>query len=199
MSENKNEKQQEIDTQKEQDEQIRETGQLTLDQNKRKHRIELLTIIGEVEGHDSAPSQSKTTKYEHVLPTVSLVLGGGHSIGVPMAVSADYSFVVPSATMVIHPVRSSGMFIGVAQSYRNIEKIQDRITGFIAAHSGTTQERLEELMLDTSQLVKDVGTMLEGREAVKEGLINEIGGIREALARLHQMIEEKEAADKKGM
>jgi len=236
MAENKNEKQQEIDTQKEQDEQIRETGQLTLDQNKRKHRIELLTIIGEVEGHDSAPSQSKTTKYEHVLPklalieddedvdgllillntvggdvaiaemiaslsipTVSLVLGGGHSIGVPMAVSADYSFAVPSATMVIHPVRSSGMFIGVAQSYRNIEKIQDRITGFIAAHSGTTQERLEELMLDTSQLVKDVGTMLEGREAVKEGLINEIGGIREALARLHQMIEEKEAADKKGM
>lgn len=236
MSENKNEKQQEIDTQKEQDEQIRETGQLTLDQNKRKHRIELLTIIGEVEGHDSAPSQSKTTKYEHVLPklalieddedvdgllillntvggdveaglaiaemiaslsipTVSLVLGGGHSIGVPMAVSADYSFAVPSATMVIHPVRSSGMFIGVAQSYRNIEKIQDRITGFIAAHSGTTQERLEELMLDTSQLVKDVGTMLEGREAVKEGLIDEIGGIREALARLHQMIEEKESAD----
>ena len=219
MSENKNEKQQEIDTQKEQDEQIRETGQLTLDQNKRKHRIELLTIIGEVEGHDSAPSQSKTTKYEHVLPklalieddkdvdgllillntvggdveaglaiaemiaslsipTVSLVLGGGHSIGVPMAVSADYSFAVPSATMVI-------------QSYRNIEKIQDRITGFIAAHSDTTQERLEELMLDTSQLVKDVGTMLEGREAVKEGLIDEIGGIREALARLHQMIEEK--------
>ena len=228
MSENKNEKQQEIDTQKEQDEQIRETGQLTLDQNKRKHRIELLTIIGEVEGHDSAPSQSKTTKYEHVLPklalieddkdvdgllillntvggaslsipTVSLVLGGGHSIGVPMAVSADYSFAVPSATMVIHPVRSSGMFIGVAQSYRNIEKIQDRITGFIAAHSDTTQERLEELMLDTSQLVKDVGTMLEGREAVKEGLIDEIGGIREALARLHQMIEEKEAEGRKGM
>ena len=225
MSENKNEKQQEIDTQKEQDEQIRETGQLTLDQNKRKHRIELLTIIGEVEGHDSAPSQSKTTKYEHVLPKLALIeddkdvdgllillntvggdveaglaiAGGGHSIGVPMAVSADYSFAVPSATMVIHPVRSSGMFIGVAQSYRNIEKIQDRITGFIAAHSGTTQERLEELMLDTSQLVKDVGTMLEGREAVKEGLINEIGGIREALARLHQMIEEKEAADKNGM
>ena len=202
----RNNKQQELDTQKEQDEQIRETGQLTLDQNKRKHRIELLTIIGEVEGHDSAPSQSKTTKYEHVLPklalieddkdvdgllillntvggdveaglaiaemiaslsipTVSLVLGGGHSIGVPMAVSADYSFAVPSATMVIHPVRSSGMFIGVAQSYRNIEKIQDRITGFIAAHSGTTQERLEELMLDTSQLVKDVGTMLEVRDA----------------------------------
>ena len=123
------------------------------------------------------------------IPTVSLVLGGGHSIGVPMAVSADYSFAVPSATMVIHPVRSSGMFIGVAQTYRNMEKIQDRITGFIATHSRASQERLEELMLDTSQLVKDVGTLLEGEEAVKEGRIDEIGGIREALAKLHEMIE----------
>ena len=237
MSENKNEKQQEIDTQKEQDEQIRETGQLTLDQNKRKHRIELLTIIGEVEGHDSAPSQSKTTKYEHVLPklalieddkdvdgllillntvggdveaglaiaemiaslsipTVSLVLGGGHSIGVPVAVSADYSFVVPSATMVIHPVRSSGMFIGVAQTYRNMEKIQDRITGFIASHSHISQKRLEELMLDTTQLVKDVGTMLEGREAVEEGLIDEVGGMKEALAKLYELIDLQKAEKK---
>ena len=125
------------------------------------------------------------------VPTVSLVLGGGHSIGVPMAVSADYSFVVPSATMVIHPVRSSGMFIGVAQTYRNMEKIQDRITSFIASHSRASQRRLEELMLDTSQLVKDVGTLLEGEEAVREGLIDEVGGIREALGKLHQMIEEK--------
>ena len=108
-----------------------------------------------------------------------------------MAVSADYSFAVPSATMVIHPVRSSGMFIGVAQTYRNMEKIQDRITGFIATHSRASQERLEELMLDTSQLVKDVGTLLEGEEAVKEGLIDEIGGIREALAKLHEMIDAK--------
>ena len=201
-------------------------------ENRRNHKIELLTIIGEVEGHDAAPSQSKTTKYEHVLPklamieddeeiegllillntvggdveaglaiaemiaslsvpTVSLVLGGGHSIGVPMAVSADYSFVVPSATMVIHPVRSNGMFIGVAQTYRNMEKIQDRITSFIASHSRASQRRLEELMLDTSQLVKDVGTLLEGEEAVMEGLIDEVGGIREALGKLHQMIEEK--------
>ena len=185
-----------------------------------------------MEGHESAPSQSKTTKYEHVLPklalveddeeiegllvllntvggdveaglaiaemiaslsipTVSLVLGGGHSIGVPMAVSADYSFVVPSATMVIHPVRSNGTFIGVAQTYRNMEKIQDRITAFIAGHSRITQKRLEELMLDTTQLVKDVGTMLEGKEAVEEGLIDEVGGIREALKKLHSMIEDK--------
>ena len=212
------------------DDQIREMGQVTLDKNPKKHRVELLTIIGEVEGHESAPSQSKTTKYEHVLPklamaeddkevegllillntvggdveaglaiaemiaslsipTVSLVLGGGHSIGVPMAVSADYSFVVPSATMVIHPVRSSGMFIGVAQTYRNMEKIQDRITNFIANHSHTTQERLEELMLDTTQLVKDVGTMLEGKEAVEEGLIDEVGGMKEALAKLYELID----------
>ena len=123
------------------------------------------------------------------IPTVSLVLGGGHSIGVPMAVSADYSFVVPSATMVIHPVRSSGMFIGVAQTYRNMEKIQDRITTFISEHSKASQQRLEELMLDTTQLVKDVGTMLEGKDAVKEGLIDEVGGIKEALAKLYELIE----------
>ena len=205
---------------------------MVLEKNEGKRRVELLTIIGEVEGHESAPSQSKTTKYEHVLPklalveddeeiegllvllntvggdveaglaiaemiaslsipTVSLVLGGGHSIGVPMAVSADYSFVVPSATMVIHPVRSNGTFIGVAQTYRNMEKIQDRITAFIAGHSRITQKRLEELMLDTTQLVKDVGTMLEGKEAVEEGLIDEVGGIREALKKLHSMIEDK--------
>lgn len=220
-----------------QNDQIREMGQITLDKNPEKHRVELLTIIGEVEGHESAPSQSKTTKYEHVLPklamveddkaidgllillntvggdveaglaiaemiaslsipTVSLVLGGGHSIGVPMAVSADYSFVVPSATMVIHPVRSSGMFIGVAQTYRNMEKIQDRITNFIASHSHITQSRLEELMLDTTQLVKDVGTMLEGKEAVEEGLIDEVGGMKEALARLYELIDARKERKK---
>ena len=124
-------------------------------------------------------------------PTVSLVLGGGHSIGVPLAVSADYSFIVPSATMVLHPVRTKGMFIGVMQTYRNMEKTQDRITGFIAAHSDISQERLEELMLDTSMLVKDVGTMLEGEDAVREGLINEIGGIRDALNKLKELMDQK--------
>ena len=228
-NENKEQKLKKEDTQ---NEQIKEMGQVVLDSNSRKHKVELLTIIGEVEGHESAPSHSKTTKYEHVLPklaiieddeeiegllillntvggdveaglaiaemiaslsipTVSLVLGGGHSIGVPMAVSADYSFVVPSATMVIHPVRSSGMFIGVAQTYRNMEKIQDRITTFISEHSKASQQRLEELMLDTTQLVKDVGTMLEGKDAVKEGLIDEVGGIKEALAKLYELIEKK--------
>ena len=107
------------------------------------------------------------------------------------AVSADYSFIVPSGTMIIHPVRTSGMFIGVAQSLRNIEKTQDRITGFLAEHSGMSQERIEELMLDSTQLVKDVGTMLEGKRAVEEGLIDEVGGIRDALNKLHEMIDEK--------
>ena len=226
------EKEKNLEKEDTQNEQIKEMGQVVLDSNSRKHKVELLTIIGEVEGHESAPSHSKTTKYEHVLPklaiieddeeiegllillntvggdveaglaiaemiaslsipTVSLVLGGGHSIGVPMAVSADYSFVVPSATMVIHPVRSSGMFIGVAQTYRNMEKIQDRITTFISEHSRASQERLEELMLDTTQLVKDVGTMLEGKESVQDGLIDEVGGIKEALAKLYEMIEKK--------
>ena len=229
MSEKNDEKQKELDRREQENKEIKETGEVTLDQNRRNHKIELLTIIGEVEGHESAPSHSKTTKYEHVLPklamieddksvdgllvllntvggdveaglaiaemiaslsvpTVSLVLGGGHSIGVPMAVSADYSFVVPSATMVIHPVRTNGMFIGVAQSYRNMEKIQDRITTFISSHTHMSQERLEELMLDTTQLVKDVGTMLEGPEAVKEGLIDEVGGMKEALGKLYDLI-----------
>ena len=230
MEKNKEEgKQKELDREESQDKQIQETGQVVLDGNSRKHKVELLTVIGEIEGHESAPSHSKTTKYEHVLPklalieddeeiegllillntvggdveaglaiaemiaslskpTVSLVLGG-----VPMAVSADYSFIVSSATMVIHPVRQNGMFIGVAQTYRNMEKIQDRITAFVSKHSDITKERLEELMLDTSQLVKDVGTMLEGEQAVKEGVIDEVGGIRDALDKLYALIEEKKS------
>ena len=197
-----------------------------------KSQIYLLSIIGEVEGHEALAERSKATRYEHILPnlaraedddsirgilillntvggdveaglaiaemissmskpTVSLVLGGGHSIGVPLAVSADYSFIVPSATMVIHPVRQSGLFIGVAQSYRNMEKTQDRITEFVASHSHMSAERMEELMLDTRMLVKDVGTMLDGREAVAEGLIEEVGGIAPALKKLRELMKEK--------
>jgi ATP-dependent protease ClpP protease subunit len=121
-------------------------------------------------------------------PTVSLVLGGGHSIGIPLAVATDYSFIVPSGTMVIHPVRSNGMFIGVQQSLMNMIKTQDRITKFIATHSNISQKRVEELMLNPTELVKDVGTMLEGEEAVKEGLIDEVGGIKEAFIKLHELI-----------
>ena len=124
-------------------------------------------------------------------PSVSLVLGGSHSIGGPLAVSADYSFIVPSGTMVIHPVRSNGMFIGVQQSLDNMLRTQDRITRFLADHSAMTQERIETLMLNPTELVKDVGTLLEGKDAVHEGLINEVGGLKDALNKLHEMINER--------
>lgn len=130
-------------------------------------------------------------------PTVSLVLGGSHSIGGPLAVSADYSFIVPTGTMIIHPVRSTGMFIGVIQSYRNMEKTQERIIRFIAEHSNISQERLTELMLDSTQLVKDVGTMLEGEEAVKEGLIDEVGGVCQAFTKLRELIGKEKNNDTK--
>ena len=214
------------------DQAIRETGSLKLTGKNGKHGIRLLTIIGEIEGHEAVSGNTKATKYEHLLPrlaeaeededtegvlillntlggdveaglaiaemiaslskpTVSLVLGGSHSIGGPLAVSADYSFIVPTGTMIVHPVRSTGMFIGVIQSYRNMEKTQDRIARFISEHSKITQERLLELMLDSTQLVKDVGTMLEGADAVREGLIDEVGGLSQAFAKLHEMIEKR--------
>lgn len=213
-------------------EQIKEMGSVDLKEGTQDHRIKLITIIGEIEGHESVSGSTKATKYEHLLPmlaeieddqaidgllillntlggdveaglsiaeliaslskpTVSLVLGGSHSIGGPLAVSADYSFIVPSGTMIIHPVRSSGMFIGVMQSFRNIEKTQDRITRFLSRHSHMNQERIEKLMLNPTQLVKDVGTLLEGEEAVKEGLIDEVGGLSDALKKLHQMIDDR--------
>ena len=124
-------------------------------------------------------------------PTVSLVLGGSHSIGGPLAVSADYSFIVPTGTMVVHPVRSNGTFIGVTQSLRNMERTQDRIARFIAAHSKITEKRLVDLMLNPTQLVKDVGTLLEGEEAVREGIIDEVGGIHQAFKKLYELIDEK--------
>ena len=213
-------------------EEIKETGTLCLENDKHYHKIQMITIIGEIEGHEALSGNTKSTKYEHIIPrlaqveddeetegvlillntlggdveaglaiaemiaslskpSVSLVLGGSHSIGGPLAVSADYSFIVPSGTMIVHPVRSNGMFIGVYQSYRNMERTQDRITSFISKHSNISQARLEELMLDPTQLVKDVGTMLEGPDAVKEGMINEVGGISQALNKLHEMIEEQ--------
>ena len=178
--------------------------------------IQLLTIIGEVEGHECLAANSKTTKYEHVIPmlaaveenpqirgllvlintvggdvesglaiaemiasiskpSVSLVLGGSHSIGVPLAVSTDYSFIVPTGTMMIHPVRMNGLIIGVAQTFEYFQKIQDRIAGFITDHSRISKERLMQLMLETGELTKDVGSVLVGEQAVSEGLIDELG------------------------
>lgn len=214
------------------DERIEKQGQVVLDKNERKHKIHLLSIIGEIEGHEASSPQTKTTKYEHVLPqlaaiedsteidgilvllntvggdveaglaiaemissltkpTVSLVLGGSHSIGVPLAVSTDYSFIVRTGTMLIHPVRMNGMIIGVPQTYDYFKKIQDRIVGFITEHTEVTSERIEALMMETGVLTKDVGTILVGEDAVREGLIDEIGGIREALHKLHDMIDER--------
>ncbi len=203
---------------------IREFGQVSLD-----HHIHLISIIGEIEGHECLPSTSKTTKYEHLLPqlaaiedskevqgvlvllntvggdveaglaiaemiaslskpSVSLVLGGSHSIGVPIAVSTDYSFIVESGTMVIHPVRMNGTVIGAPQTYDYFRQMQNRILGFIASHCGAQRMRLEQLMLDTGMLTKDLGTILVGEQAVREHIIDEVGGISKAIQKIHQMI-----------
>lgn len=215
------------------DERVKETGQVTLDKNQKKHHIHLLTIIGEIEGHDVLSANAKTTKYEHILPelaaiedsedikgvlvllntmggdveaglaiaemiaslskpTVSLVLGGSHSIGVPLAVSTKYSFIVETGTMLVHPVRVNGMTIGAPQTYEYFQRIQDRITGFISAHSRVSKERLEKMMLERGQLTKDLGTILVGQDAINEGIIDEIGGIKEALGKLYEFIENKD-------
>ena len=122
-------------------------------------------------------------------PSAAVVLGGGHSIGIPLAVSARRSFIVPTATMTIHPVRHSGMILGIPQTMRWFEQMQERITGFVAAHSGMTEKRYTELMLRTGELVMDVGTVLDGRKAVREKLIDQLGGISDALEWLYQEIE----------
>ncbi len=194
--------------------------------------IQLLSIIGEVEGHDCLPQTTKTTKYEHVLPllaevedsekigglllllntvggdvesglaiaemvaslgkpTVSLVLGGSHSIGGPLAVSTDYSFIVPTGTMIIHPVRLNGTVIGAPPTYEYFKRMQERITGFMASHSHAKKERLDEMMMNTGMMSKDLGTILVGEEAVKEGLIDEVGGIHKAYDKLKQLMEER--------
>lgn len=209
----------------EKDEKIKEYGQVRLE-----HNIHLLSVIGEIEGHECLSANTKTTKYEHVLPqlaaiedstdiqgllvllntvggdveaglaiaemiaslskpSVSLVLGGSHSIGVPIAVSTDYSFIVETGTMVIHPVRMNGTVIGAPQTYDYFKQMQDRILGFIASHCNAKRERLEELMLDTGMLTKDLGTILVGRQAVEEGIICQTGGIQDAIAKLHEMIQ----------
>lgn len=223
---------------KTEDERIRETGEIVLEgrganeEGEGNGNIHLLTIIGEIEGHDNLSSSAKTTKYEHILPrlaaiedseeikgvlvllntmggdveaglsiaemlatlskpTVSLVLGGSHSIGVPIAVSTDYSFIVPTGTMVIHPVRTNGMVLGVSQTFDYFKQIQDRITGFISTHSSVSKQELENMMLETGILTKDMGTILVGEEAVKRGIIDEVGGISKAVKKLRTMIAER--------
>ncbi|MDE7297535.1 MAG: ATP-dependent Clp protease proteolytic subunit [Lachnospiraceae bacterium] len=220
------------------DQKISDYGQVTLDENSERHKIHLLSIIGEIEGHECLNANQKTTKYEHVLPqlaaiedstevdgllvllntvggdvesglaiaemiaslskpSVSLVLGGGHSIGVPLAVSTGYSFIVPSGTMIIHPVRMSGTVIGAQQTYDYFKRIQDRILDFVGGHSAAPKEKLESMMMNTGMLTKDLGTILVGQEAVDCGLINEVGGIRDAMKKLHDMIDEQRAGSSK--
>lgn len=209
----------------ENEERIRESGAVVTD------RIHCLTIVGQVEGHFLLSSQTKTTKYEHVLPslvaieeaeqikgllillntvggdveaglaiaemiasmskpTVSLILGGGHSIGVPLAVSAKYSFIAPSATMTVHPVRLNGMIVGVPQTFAYFDRMQDRIIRFVADNSRVTPQRFRQLMTDTGGLVTDIGTLLTGEEAVREGIIDSVGGLKDALKKLDDLIEE---------
>ena len=188
-------------------------------------------LIGQIEGHRILPEDVKTTKYEHILPTIaaveespeitallillntaggdveaglaiaemiagmrkptaSLVLGGGHSIGVPLAVAADKSFIAPSASMTIHPVRITGVVIGAAQTYDYLARMQARITAFVTAHSGISEARFVHLLSDATQLANDVGSILTGQEAVSAGLIDTVGTLADALSYLHERGEE---------
>lgn len=147
--------------------------------------VVLNTVGGDVEaGLAIAELIAGVTK-----PTATLVLGGGHSIGIPLAVSAQRSFIVPTATMTVHPVRHAGVVLGVPQTMRCFEEMQDRITGFITSHSRISRRRFTQLLLHTGELVMDVGTVLDGPRAVEEGLIDELGGISSALSWLYQAID----------
>lgn len=190
-----------------------------------------ISIIGEIEGHTSLPPQSKTTKYEHIIPmiigaemdpqikgilllintvggdveaglaiseliasitkpTVSIVLGGGHSIGTALAVSANYSFIAPTGTMTIHPIRTNGFVIGVPQTFRYFQKMQERITNFIVANSRVDREAFLQYMYDTDEIANDVGTVLNADEVCQIGLIDEIGGFSSAMNKLRNLIDD---------
>lgn len=192
--------------------------------------IHCLTIIGQIEGHTMAPQNTKTTKYEHVLPllaaieeseevdgllllintmggdveaglgiaemiagmttpTVTLVLGGGHSIGIPLAVSAKANFIVPSASMTVHPVRMSGTMIAAPQTYHYFDRLQERIIRFVSANSRISAEKFRELMLRSGDMANDVGSVIYGEEAVELGLMDTVGTLGDALESLYTMIE----------
>lgn len=227
----KTSKKEEAEARNTKNEELVQFGEVVLEGNNKKRKIQLLSIIGEIEGHEII-NNSKTTKYDHILPklaefedddemqgllvllqtcggdvesglaiaemiaslskpTVSLVLGGSHSIGVPIATSARYSFIVPSGTMVIHPVRMNGLFIGAPQTFDYFKLIQDRIVRFVITHSKVSKDRLEQMMMSTGLFTKDLGTILVGEEAVNEGIINEVGGLKEAMNKLNLMIDKK--------
>lgn len=195
-----------------------------------------LTIIGQIEGHMTASSNTKTTKYEHVLPllakleeseevdgvlfllntvggdveaglaiaeliagmtkpTVSIVLGGSHSIGVPLAVAARRSFAVPSAAMTIHPVRMSGTVIAAPQTYSYFQRLQERIVAFVSGHSRISGEDFQALMLKKDDMAADVGSVIYGEEAVRLGIIDQVGGLSDGLACLYRQIGERKGAN----
>lgn len=211
-------------------EQINETGSVIV--NRKGTIVHCLTIVGQIEGHYILPSQSKATKYEHVIPqlvavdeddrihglmillntcggdveaglaiaevisgmkkpVVSIVLGGGHSIGIPLAVASKHSFIAKSASMTVHPVRTTGLTVGAPQTFEYFRKMQDRITTFVSDNSNISKERYNELVLNTGELVLDIGTILEGEEAVKEGLIDSVGSFSDAMNCLYEMIEKE--------
>lgn len=196
-------------------------------------RIQVIPIIGQVEGHNISGNQTKSTKYELIIPqliaierddnvkgilivlntaggdveaglaiaemitslskpTVSIVIGGGHSIGVPLATASDYSFITPSATMIVHPVRMNGFVIGVPQTFEYFRKMQERIVEFVVRTSKINSDEFRRLMSQTDELLNDIGTILIGDQAVECGLIDEVGGIREALDKLEELISEQE-------
>ncbi len=215
-------------TEQDLNENIKEMG--TVELTGGKHKIFCLTVIGEIEGHNVLPEQSKTTKYEHVIPqlvaieqsseieglliilntvggdveaglalaelisglskpTVTFVLGGGHSIGVPLAVAAKRSFIAPSATMTVHPVRMTGLVIGVPQTMDHFSRMQNRITDFVVNNSKITKTKFQKLLMNTGEMVTDVGTVLNGKLAVEYGLIDSIGNLSDVLNCLNEMIE----------
>ncbi|MBQ7082189.1 MAG: ATP-dependent Clp protease proteolytic subunit [Oscillospiraceae bacterium] len=153
----------------------------------------LNTVGGDVEAGLAIAELVATMK----TPVVSLVLGGGHSIGVPLACSAAYSFIAPSATMTIHPVRMSGLVLGVPQTLSYFDKMQERIVRFVTDNSAVSPDRFRQLMMNTGELVMDVGTVLDGEKAVREGLIDELGGLSQAVEKLFSMIEEREPKPRK--
>ncbi len=199
--------------------------------------IYTLTIIGQIEGHQVAPENVKTTKYEHIIPllatieesedidglllllntvggdieaglaiseliagmkkpTVSLVLGGGHSIGIPLAVSAKKSMIAPTASMMIHPVRMSGLVVGAPATYHYFQRIQEQITDFVTENSNISREKFSQYMMATGQIATDVGTIVYGKEAVESGLIDQLGNLHDALNALHKMIRNQRNIEK---
>ena len=214
---------------------MRETASVA--HTKGRYSIHCLTVVGQIEGHVSAPDNQKTTRYEQVIPQIvdieedpaidglmvvlntvggdveaglalaeliagvskpsaALVLGGGHSIGIPLAVCTKRSFITPTASMTVHPVRMTGLVVGAPQTFRYFQRIQEQIAEFVTANSRISKKDFEKFMMATGEMATDVGTILYGKEAVASGLIDRLGGLNDALSCLHRMIEKRKAEKK---